>query len=272
MATYAIGDIQGCYWPFKKLLKKIKFKSNKDTLWICGDLVNRGPDSLKTLQYIRSLGDSVRCVLGNHDLHLLAIYYTSAEQKKNDTLSELLNSPDVDGLMTWLRQQPLFYFDARLNCAMVHAGIYPGWSVTDCLHYAKEVHEVLTGDHYLTYFNSMYANTPDTWQPGLKKMERWRFITNVFTRMRFIDDDNRMQMKLKGSPLKQSDPSIHPWFERTKKQLKHNRIVFGHWSTLESMQYDNYFALDSACLWGGALTALKISSKIPKWTRLNCDE
>jgi len=270
MATYAIGDIQGCYSAFKKLLKKIKFNPDKDKLWLCGDLVNRGPDSLKTLQYLRSLGDSAQCVLGNHDLHLLALYYTNSEQKKSDTLAEILNSPDVDGLMTWLRQQPLFYFDATLNCAMVHAGIYPGWDIEACLSYAQEVHEVLTGEHYLNYFNSMYGNKPDHWEPSLKGMDRMRFITNVFTRMRYIDDEGHIKLKLKGAPSKHSDETVYPWFERTKKHTKHNRIVFGHWSTLASKQYDNVFSLDSGCLWGGELSALKISSKEPKWIRLDC--
>ncbi len=270
MATYAIGDIQGCYSAFKKLLKKIKFNPDKDKVWICGDLVNRGPDSLKTLQFIRSLGDAAQCVLGNHDLHLLAIYYTSVDEKKSDTLNDILNSPDVDELMLWLRQQPLFYFDVHLNCAMVHAGIYPSWTIEDCQTYADEVHNVIKGDQYLSFFNSMYGNKPDYWQPSLQGMERLRFITNVFTRMRFIDDEDRLHLKLKGSPSKQIDSEIYPWFERTKKHLKHNRVVFGHWSTLKSQQYDNFFAIDSGCLWGGELTALKISSKTPKWIRLDC--
>lgn len=270
MATYAIGDIQGCYSAFKKLLKKIKFNPNKDKLWVCGDMVNRGPDSLKTLQYLRSLGDSVQCVLGNHDLHLLAVYYTSLEPKKTDTFSEVLNSRDVDDLMTWLRHQPLFHFDINLNCAMVHAGIYPGWNVEDCLSYAKEVENALTGEHFVNFFHSMYGNKPDYWKPSLKSMERLRFITNVFTRMRYIDEDDRLHMKLKGSPLLQEDPSVYPWFEQTQKHIKHNRVVCGHWSTLESKQYGNVFALDSGCLWGGELSALKISSEKPKWIRIDC--
>ncbi len=270
MATYAIGDIQGCYSAFKKLLKKIKFDPDKDKLWLCGDLVNRGPDSLKTLQYIRSLGDAAQCVLGNHDLHLLALYYTGGQAKKSDTLHDILNSPDVDALMFWLRQQPLFYFDTHLNCAMVHAGIYPGWHINDCLSYAHEVHTVLRSEHYMRFFTAMYGNKPDCWQHDLSGMVRLRFITNVFTRMRFVNDKNHLLLKLKGSPLKQTENNIYPWFERAKKHIKHNRVVFGHWSTLTSRQYDNFFALDSGCLWGGTLSALKISSKIPKWTRLDC--
>ena len=270
MATYAIGDIQGCYSAFKKLLKKIKFNPDKDKLWICGDLVNRGEDSLKTIQTIRALGDAAQCVLGNHDLHLLAIYYTSAKQKKSDTLSELLNSPDVDDIMTWLRHQPLFHFDVSLNFAMVHAGIYPSWSIEECQTYAKEVHEVLTGEHFLSYFNAMYGNKPDQWKASLKGMDRMRFITNAFTRMRYVDEDNRLKLKLKGAPSKHTEERVFPWFERTKKHIKHNRVVFGHWSTLPSKQYDNFFSLDSGCLWGGELTALKISSKEPKWIRLDC--
>lgn len=270
MSVYAIGDIQGCFSAFKKLLKKIKFNPLKDTLWICGDLVNRGPDSLKTLEYIRSLGDSVKCVLGNHDLHLLALYYTSETPKKLDTLNDILASPDVESLMFWLRQQPLFHYDVQLNCAMVHAGIYPGWNIEDCMSYAQEVHEVIKGEQFLSFFQSMYGNKPDHWQESLTGIDRLRFITNVFTRIRFIDRDGCLYMKLKGSPSKQTNPDIFPWFERSKKHIKHNRVVFGHWSTLPSQQYDNCFALDSGCLWGGELSALKISSKTPKWIRLDC--
>lgn len=271
MATYAIGDIQGCFVEFKKLLKKIKFNKDKDTLWICGDLVNRGPDSLKTLQYIRSLGSAAKCILGNHDLHLMAIYYTSAELRSNDTLAEVVNSPDAEELMFWLRQQPLFHFDVELNCAMVHAGIYPGWNIEDCLAYAKEVEDVIKGDSYLSFFHSMYGNRPDYWKPSLKNMDRLRFITNVFSRMRYVDRSGTLNFKVKCGPSKQTDASLYPWYELAKKHIKHNRVVFGHWSSLESKQYGNCFALDSGCLWGRQLSALRLDKITPQWTRLDCD-
>lgn len=270
MAVYAIGDIQGCYSALQRLLKKIKFNKKKDTLWFCGDLVNRGPDSLKTLRFIRSLGDSARCVLGNHDLHLLALYYTSSEQKSSDTLKAVLNAPDVKDLMTWLRHQPLFYYDSHINCAMVHAGIYPEWKVDDCLQLSQEVEAVLQGKKHKTFFSLMYGNRPNRWNSKLSGMDRLRFITNVFTRMRYLDDNNNLLLKLKGTPDKETEKQGLPWFIKVKKHLKHNRVVFGHWSTLPSKQYDNFYALDSGCLWGGTLTAVKLSSKEAKWTRVDC--
>lgn len=270
MAVYAIGDIQGCFIAFKRLLKKIEFNPSKDTLWLCGDLVNRGKDSLKTLQYIRSLGSSVRCVLGNHDLHLLAVYYTEATLKNSDTLSEVLVSPDVEDIMVWLRQQSLFYYDMELNTAMVHAGIYPGWTVKDCIAYATEVENCLRGDNYKHFLQKMYGNQPDHWDADLTGMDRLRFITNVFTRMRYVTKQGAIQLKAKGSPSLNTDEDIVPWFEKAKKRIKHNRVVFGHWSTLPSQQYKNCFALDSGCLWGGELTALRIDKRTPKWFRVEC--
>ena len=271
MAVYAIGDIQGCFSAFKKLLKNIKFHAKKDTLWICGDLVNRGKDSLKTLQFIRSLGSAAKCVLGNHDLHLLAVYYAGASVKKSDTLDEILASPEVDELMQWLRQQALFHYDIELNTAMVHAGIYPGWSVEQCLSYAKEVEQMLKGDGCTAFLHAMYGNKPDVWQDDLQGMDRLRFITNVFTRMRYVTSDKKLQLKAKGSPELNNDKHLLPWFEKAQKHIKHNRVVFGHWSTLPSQQYDNCFALDSGCLWGGELTALRIDKKQPRWVRIDCD-
>ncbi|MBL7003362.1 MAG: symmetrical bis(5'-nucleosyl)-tetraphosphatase [Gammaproteobacteria bacterium] len=272
MAIYAIGDIQGCFSQFKELLKKINFNPDKDKLWICGDLVNRGPDSLSTLLYIRSLGDAAQCVLGNHDLHLLAVYYSESKDKKADTLMPVLRSPEAESLMYWLRGQPLFHFDIELNFGMVHAGVYPDWSVSDCLRYSAEVEAVLKGERFKEFFISMYGNKPEAWEDDLTGMDRLRFITNVFTRMRFIDEQKHLCLKLKNAPEKQAAKDVFPWFEVKNKKIKHNRIVFGHWSTLESKQYDNCFALDSGCLWGGQLTALRVDKKTPKWIRLECED
>lgn len=271
MAIYAIGDIQGCFKQFKQLLVKIDFNPDKDKLWICGDLVNRGPKSLETLQYIRSLGDAAVCVLGNHDLHLLAVYYGFRKIKKSDTFQSVIDSPDAEEITHWLRQQKLFHFDMTLNCAMVHAGIYPKWNVEQCLSYAQEVEQVLQGDSYLNYFENMYGDEPAFWSEDLSGMGRLRFITNVFTRMRYVNKQGELNLDEKGDPEKNTKSLSQPWFVAAHKRIKHNRVVFGHWSTLPSKKYKKCFALDSGCLWGGQLTALRIDRKKPTWHRVDCD-
>ena len=268
MAVYAIGDVQGCYQSLQQLLQGLHFNPEKDQLWFVGDLVNRGPDSLKTLQFVKSLGKSAVTVLGNHDLHLLAVYHGMAECKSRDTLDQILSSPDVDNLMQWLRYQPLFYHDLDLNFAMVHAGVFPGWSVSDTLQYSSEVETWLQGDQHIDFFACMYGDMPDAWDESLAGMDRARFITNVLTRMRYLTPKKRLDLRAKGKP--DHNPERIPWFEFKQKAIKHNRLVFGHWSTLPSDQYGQCFALDSGCLWGGRLTALRIDKKIPRWYQIKC--
>lgn len=272
MAVYVIGDIQGCYRNFKKLLKDIKFKSDKDKIWLVGDLVNRGPDSLKTLRYIKSLESSAVTVLGNHDLHLLSVFFTSNKTRESDTLRQVLKAVDRDELLEWLRFRPLMHFDADLNFSLVHAGIYPGWSISQALDLASEVERELQGDNFTVFLKEMYGNEPSLWSEELTGIPRLRFITNAFTRMRYLNTDASLELCCKGPPDKTKNGHVKPWFEFKPVANKFNRVAFGHWSTLPVSQYGNHFALDSGCLWGGRLTALRIDKKTPRWFSRSCHE
>ncbi len=270
MAVYVIGDIQGCYRDFRKLLKLLDFKPGKDRLWLVGDLVNRGPDSLKTLRFVRDLGDRAVTVLGNHDLHLIAVQHAHDRLREGDTLQQVLDAPDGPELIDWLRHRPLLHFDIDLNFALVHAGIYPGWSISDSLARASEVETVLRGSSAGDFLDHMYGNRPLKWSDDLEGMDRLRFITNVFTRMRYLKPDRRLDLNAKGAPQRQKKDSAIPWFEFKQSAIKFNRVAFGHWSTLPTGQYGNCFALDSGCIWGGRLTALRIDKKMPRWHSLSC--
>ncbi len=272
MAIYVIGDVQGCYGNLKKLLKAIDFDKQSDRLWFVGDLVNRGPQSLKTLRFIRSLGESAVSVLGNHDLHLLALYYGQAKVRSSDSLSQVLEADDCKELMEWLRFRPLMHYDIGLNFAMVHAGIYPGWSLTESFERAAEVERALRGERIVDFLKGMYGNQPSIWSDQLSDMERLRFITNVFTRMRYLKHDGSLDLETKGAPQRVKASDVNPWFEFSQSAIKHNRLAFGHWSTLPTNQYGSCFALDSGCLWGGRITALRIDKKTPRWFSLSCDK
>lgn len=271
MAVYVIGDLQGCYQELHKLLNSLDFDPAQDKLWFAGDLVNRGADSLNVLRFVRSLGDKAVTVLGNHDLHLLAVYYSGAKIKTGDTLNEILAAPDCEELMFWLRHQPLLHHDIDLNFSLVHAGIYPGWKMSEAISRAQEVEKALRGKNYHQFFLNMYGNKPAIWEDNLEGMDRLRFITNVFTRMRYLKPDLAFDQSTKGTPSKLKNTNVIPWFEFRPSAIKLNRVAFGHWSTLPSGQYGNCFALDSGCVWGGQLTALRIDKKTPRWFRLSCD-
>jgi bis(5'-nucleosyl)-tetraphosphatase (symmetrical) len=272
MAIYVIGDVQGCYGNLKKLLKAIDFDKQSDRLWFVGDLVNRGPQSLKTLRFIRSLGESAVSVLGNHDLHLLALYYGQAKVRSSDSLSQVLEADDCKELMEWLRFRPLMHYDIGLNFAMVHAGIYPGWSLTESFERAAEVERALRGERIVDFLKGLYGNQPSIWSDQLSDMERLRFITNVFTRMRYLKHDGSLDLETKGAPQRVKASDVNPWFEFSQSAIKHNRLAFGHWSTLPTNQYGSCFAIDSGCLWGGRITALRIDKKTPRWFSLSCDK
>ncbi|HFE37964.1 MAG TPA: symmetrical bis(5'-nucleosyl)-tetraphosphatase, partial [Gammaproteobacteria bacterium] len=195
MTVYAIGDIQGCFNELKQLLKKIKFSTDKDKLWITGDLVNRGPDSLATLRYIKSLEDNAITVLGNHDLHMLAVIYGLQKQRSKDTFSEILQAPDRELLVQWITQQPLMHIDETLNAVLVHAGIYPGWDITKARKLAIEVENTLQSEQLPAFLQHMYGNQPDKWNDDLTGWARLRFITNVFTRMRYCTDNFTLDLR-----------------------------------------------------------------------------
>ncbi|WP_292950933.1 MULTISPECIES: symmetrical bis(5'-nucleosyl)-tetraphosphatase [unclassified Neptuniibacter] len=259
MATYAIGDIQGCYDELQALLKLVNF-SEQDQLWVAGDLVNRGPKSLETLRFLKSLGPRATCVLGNHDLHLLAIYFQATKQKRSDTLAPIFSAPDRDELLSWLLQQKLMVHDKENRVAMIHAGIPPCWSIRKARKRAKEVENVLNSTLAKEYFAHMYGNKPDTWTPTLEGWDRLRLITNYLTRMRFCTPEGKLDFSAKGTL--DSQPEGHkPWFRLPRKNPKeqNTRIIFGHWAALEGeADADNVFALDTGCVWGGKLTALRL--------------
>lgn len=256
MPTYAIGDIQGCYAEFRALLDAIEFDPQHDELWLVGDLVNRGPASLEVMQLVMSFGDSVVTVLGNHDLHFLCIYYGGHKPNQGDTFDALLDAPEIAEIADWFREQRFFYRDDRLGYAMVHAGLPPDWSFETADAYSDELMAVIRGKRFESYFSELYGNEPDVWSNAHSGMERWRVLTNYFTRMRLVDDNYRMDFDHKGS-LEDAPPGWRPWYELTAPALDGERLLFGHWAALEGHTgYDNIIGLDTGCVWGRTLTAL----------------
>ncbi len=270
MAVYAIGDVQGCYTSLCRLLESIQFDQSCDQLWFCGDLVNRGPESLETLRFIRALGDAAVVVLGNHDLHLLARYHNGQKLSVSDSLYAVLTCPDRDELMNWLQNLPLVHFDEGLSTLLVHAGIHPEWKVSQALAYAGEVEAVLRGQASTAFFAEMYGDKPDVWRDDLAGMSRLRCITNIFTRMRYFFGDGRLDMSAKGAP--DQHPEMTPWFELNKRATESIDVVFGHWSTLPVGTYGRYFAIDGGCVWGGKFVALRIDLDIPQWISIDCQK
>ena len=271
MTTYAVGDLQGCLKPLQCLLERVKFDPEVDRLWLVGDLINRGPDSLGTLRFLYAMRDSVTCVLGNHDLHLLAVAHNVERLKKNDTLQEILDAPDRDELLDWLRQQKIMHYDAERNMAMVHAGIAPQWTLEKALKRAAEVEEVLRDPNRLPVFlDGMYGNQPDCWDGDLKGIKRLRVITNYFTRMRFCKADGTLDLVSKEG-LDTAPSGFAPWFSHPNRKTRDVKIIFGHWAALEgNCTEPNVFALDTGCVWGAAMTLMNIDSG--EMHRCNCNE
>jgi bis(5'-nucleosyl)-tetraphosphatase (symmetrical) len=268
MAEYAVGDLQGCLEPLKCLLAHVDFDPSKDRLWLVGDLVNRGPQSLETLRYLYNIRESVVCVLGNHDLHLLAASRKIDRLKKADTLDEILKAPDRDVLLGWLRRQKLLHYDAQRNIAMVHAGIPPQWTLKKAIRHAQEVETALRDDALIEPFlNGMYGNEPAKWNGDLRGVTRLRVITNYFTRMRFCNRDGKLDLKGKEG-IETAPPGYAPWFSHKNRKTKSVKVVFGHWAALEGRcDEPGVFALDSGCVWGGAMTLLNLDTL----ERLQCD-
>jgi bis(5'-nucleosyl)-tetraphosphatase (symmetrical) len=271
MAVYAIGDVQGCYEPLRGLLDKLEFDPGKDTVWFTGDLVNRGPKSLKVLRYVRDLGDSAITVLGNHDLHLLAVAQFPRRLRSKDTLDNVLAAKDRDELLDWLRHRPIMHYDKKLGFALAHAGLSPQWDLTTALGAAEELESVLRSSRCRAFLKRMYGNDPDRWSRKLRGWQRLRYITNCFTRMRYCDKHGRLELTRSGRPSRR-DRRFMPWFRVPDRENKKVRIVFGHWSTLGPITDKNVFPLDTGCIWGGSLTALKLSSKSVKRISLRCEQ
>lgn len=259
MAVYAIGDLQGCYDPFRRLLDKLDFDPGRDKLWIAGDLVNRGPKSLKTLRFVRSLGDAVVAVLGNHDLHLLVIAHerTAAKRSASLAMKPILRAHDCDELIEWLQNRPLVHYDEDLDTVLVHAGVLPAWDLDTVLALAGEVEAVLRGPRPSKLLAHLYGDEPDRWRDDLRGVPRWRFIVNVLTRMRMLKRKGRLDFDYTGPP-QDAPPKLTPWYRARDRALAGTRIVFGHWSALGLLNEPDLVCLDTGCVWGRALTALRL--------------
>ena len=258
MAIYAVGDIQGCYVEFQQLLEQMRFDPAQDKLWLVGDLVNRGPGSLQVLRLVKSLGDSAITVLGNHDLHLLAVAEGAAELHRSDTLDEVLNAPDRNELLTWLRRQRLLH--AENGFVLVHAGLLPQWTVAQAVELAREVESALRGDDYATFLARMYGNTPHNWDDELSGYKRLRVITNAFTRMRICTPQGEMEFKFKGE-VEHIPAGYLPWFEVPGRKSMDATVIFGHWSALGLKVTPGVIALDTGCLWGGQMSAIRLEDR-----------
>ncbi len=266
MSTYAIGDIQGCFESLQCLLEKITFDPQRDRLWLVGDLVNRGPDSLATLRFLYSLRDSIDFVLGNHDLHFLAIAHGLRKPSPSDTLGSLLLATDKQQLVDWLIQGKLLHTDAQLGFTMVHAGIPPQWSLHQAQAHAREVEAVLQSRYSRDFLSNMYGNSPSSWKNKLIGQERLRLITNYFTRMRFCTAEGELELNTKDN-VSAAPLGFLPWFSHPMRKTLDDNIIFGHWAALEGralcndQPVANVFALDTGCVWGGSLTAMRLEDR-----------
>lgn len=261
MAVWAIGDLQGCLAPTQRLLEKIDFDPVRDRLWFCGDLVNRGGESVQTLRLVHSLRANAVCVLGNHDLSLLAIAERREDEQRkvNADLQAVLFADDRDVLLDWLRAQPLLHADRELGWMMVHAGLAPAWTTQLAEQHAREVERSLRGDGYRKLFKQMYGDRPN-WSPGLQGLDRERAIINVFTRMRYCTPRGRIAFEQKGAPGTQT-PGLYPWYAVPGHASRDLKIVCGHWSTLGLFVGHGVHAIDTGAVWGGKLTALQLDSE-----------
>lgn len=261
MSTYAIGDLQGCLDPLKALLDRIHFDPAKDRLWFVGDLVNRGPQSLEALRFVRDLGDSAITVLGNHDLFLLACAFTDKSPKPGDTLDDILQAPDRDELIDWLRNLPLIHYDATLNWTLVHAGIPPAWDIPMAMAQAKMAQKALRQSDPMPFFTAMFGEHPPYWSESMSKTMKIRYTINALTRMRYCTADGRLDLKEK-RPLDEVSPDLIPWFDMPRRASRDARIVYGHWSSLgEARDRRKTWGIDQGCLWGRELTALHLDTR-----------
>ena len=256
-SIFVVGDIQGCHSSLQALLDQI-VPLEPEEIWFAGDLVNRGPDSLASLRTIMALGDRARCVLGNHDLHLLAAAAGVRKPGRRDTLAAVLEAPDADQLIGWLRRQPLAHL--AHNHLLVHAGVYPDWQADQTVALSREVQTVLSGPDWEHFLANMYGNEPEQWTESLTGNTRLRAIVNVLTRMRYVHDDYRLDFDCKEG-LETSPSHLTPWFDVPDRATRQTTVVFGHWSTLGLIQRPNLLGLDTGCVWGGSLTAVNLATR-----------
>lgn len=257
--TFVVGDLQGCLAPLLDLLEQVKFDETRDQLWCAGDLVNRGPDSLGTLEFLYSIRKSIKVVLGNHDLHLLAVAYGQKSVKKGSDLLTISESENADKLLKWLRKQPLLHWDKKRKIAMCHAGIPPMWSLKKAKKLSKEVEAVLQSRRHKDLYAAMYSDDPEAWSDKLRGFDRLRVIINYFTRMRFLGPNGELDLNTK-SGLDDDSKKLKPWFSYPNK-LKNNHVFFGHWAALNGLfDQPHVTGLDTGCVWGGPLTMQHIES------------
>ena len=268
MSTYVVGDIQGCFKPLRCLLEQVGFNPDRDQLWSVGDLVNRGPKSLKTLRFLYNMRDNFRMVLGNHDLHLLAVAAGAKPPGRLDTLDPILRAPDRETLIRWLHEQPLIHREQGYT--MVHAGIPPQWSVDEAEARAREVEQVLRGPDCVGFLRDMYGNEPLVWSDDLTGTTRLRVITNYFTRMRFCTKKGKLDLVSKGPSPDCGINKVSAWFSHPNRKTIDDRILFGHWASLEGRTDNpNVIGLDTGCVWGGALSLYELEPGT--WTRCQCN-
>jgi bis(5'-nucleosyl)-tetraphosphatase (symmetrical) len=255
MATYAIGDVQGCVDALLELLDAVGFNRKRDCVWFVGDLVNRGPDSLATLRLVKELGDAAVAVLGNHDFHLLAVAAGHAKLQRSDTLDAVLDAPDCEELLAWLRHRPMMHVQGKW--AMVHAGLLPQWNIARAQVLAREVEAALRGEEWRDFMATLYGNKPDCWSENLRGADRLRVIVNAMARMRFCTADGRIEFHTKGE-AGTAPPGFFPWFDVPGRVRHDHTIVCGHWSALGLKLRPDLLALDSGCVWGGSLSAVQL--------------
>lgn len=264
MPSYAIGDLQGCYNELQDLLNEINFNDRNDQLYFVGDLINRGKDSLACLRFVKSLPNA-KTVLGNHDLHLLAVANGVRKTHRKDTLDDILHAEDKEELFNWLRQQPLLVHEAENNFYVLHAGLPPQWDIEEAIELSNETSDVLKTKHFNKFIHEMYGDQPDMWGENLTGNNRSRFIINCFTRMRYVNKDGSLDFKNKDAPGKQAEGLI-PWYQHPDRKSKKEKIIFGHWSTVMLGKESNFkqhhvYPTDTGCLWGGSLTALRLEDE-----------
>lgn len=263
MTTYVIGDLQGCLTPLKRLLDHIRYDPASDKLWFVGDLINRGPESLPALRFVKALGSNAITVLGNHDLHLLAVLHGVRKVSGKDTLDEIINAPDRDELTHWLSHQPLIHTDEKLAHTLVHAGIHPNWSLEQAHAMANEVSNALKTD-LNSFLQHMYGNSPSHWSTDLTKRKRHRFTVNAFTRMRYCHGDGQLDFDFNGPPSA-SPEHLYPWYATPNRQTLPTTIVFGHWSSHPAIAPAYAIPTDRGCVWGGSLTAYAVENQASYW-------
>lgn len=260
MATFAIGDVQGCYSQLEQLLERIQYDRARDVLWFTGDLVNRGPDSLRTLQLISELPETTVAVLGNHDLALLAADIGAVLPQPGDTYQEILNAPQRDELLSWLRHRPLMHYDPKLRFALCHAGIYPLWDLAQAQSLAREVESILQGPTFKEALQAMFGNYPNSWNATLTGWDRFRFIINAFTRMRFCTIAGMLDLQNKSETSHAAN--FMPWFSVPSRRTSHDKVIFGHWAALAGVSNTpGVYAIDTGCVWGNALTAICLETE-----------